>query len=83
IAVGLYYKKGETPLPVITLMETDAVAKRMVAIAREEGVPVMQKVPLARALYADGNVDQYIPSDLIEATAEVLRWLASLESEAD
>ncbi|NMU84183.1 EscU/YscU/HrcU family type III secretion system export apparatus switch protein, partial [Vibrio parahaemolyticus] len=55
----------------------------MVAIAKEEGVPVMQKVPLARALYADGNVDQYIPSDLIEATAEVLRWLASLESEAD
>ncbi len=82
IAVGLYYKKGETPpLPVITLMETDAVAKRMIAIAKEEGVPVMQKVPLARALYADGNVDQYIPSDLIEATAEVLRWLASLESD--
>ncbi|MCR9303239.1 SctU family type III secretion system export apparatus subunit VscU [Vibrio diabolicus] len=81
IAVGLYYKKCETPLPVITLMETDAVAKRMIAIAKEEGVPVMQKVPLARALYADGNVDQYIPSDLIEATAEVLRWLASLESD--
>ncbi|EGR2916370.1 EscU/YscU/HrcU family type III secretion system export apparatus switch protein [Vibrio parahaemolyticus] len=81
IAVGLYYKKDETPLPVITLMETDAMAKRMIAIAREEGVPVMQKVPLARALYADGNVDQYIPSELIEATAEVLRWLASLESD--
>ncbi|HBN6199818.1 SctU family type III secretion system export apparatus subunit VscU [Vibrio parahaemolyticus] len=81
IAVGLYYKKGETPLPVITLMETDAMAKRMIAIAREEGVPVMQKVPLARALYADGNVDQYIPSELIEATAEVLRWLVSLESD--
>ncbi|HIF5836393.1 TPA: SctU family type III secretion system export apparatus subunit VscU [Vibrio parahaemolyticus] len=81
IVVGLYYKKGETPLPVITLMETDAMAKRMIAIAREEGVPVMQKVPLARALYADGNVDQYIPSELIEATAEVLRWLASLESD--
>ncbi|EHZ2783203.1 SctU family type III secretion system export apparatus subunit VscU [Vibrio parahaemolyticus] len=81
ITVGLYYKKGETPLPVITLMETDAMAKRMIAIAREEGVPVMQKVPLARALYADGNVDQYIPSELIEATAEVLRWLASLESD--
>ncbi len=24
-------------------METDAMAKRMIAIAREEGVPVMQK----------------------------------------
>ena len=79
IAIGLYYKKGETPLPVITLKETDAMAKRMIAIAHEEGIPVMQKVPLARALYADGQLNQYIPGDLIEATAEILRWVASLE----
>ncbi|MEG0870437.1 MAG: EscU/YscU/HrcU family type III secretion system export apparatus switch protein, partial [Hafnia sp.] len=32
-------------------------------------------VPLARALYQDGFVDQYIPGELIEPTAEVLRWL--------
>ncbi|MDC5707122.1 type III secretion system export apparatus subunit SctU [Vibrio europaeus] len=80
IAIGLYYKKGETPLPIITLKETDAMAKRMIKIAQEEGVPVMQKVPLARALYADGQLDQYIPGDLIEATAEILRWVASLDS---
>jgi type III secretion protein U len=80
IAIGLYYKKGETPLPIITLKETDAVAKQMIKIAQEEGVPVMQKVPLARALYTDGHLDQYIPGDLIEATAEILRWVASLES---
>ncbi len=79
IAIGLYYKKGETPLPVITLKETDAMAKRMIALAREEGIPVMQKVPLARALYADGQLDQYIPGELIEATAEILRWVESLE----
>ncbi|AUI86219.1 EscU/YscU/HrcU family type III secretion system export apparatus switch protein [Vibrio azureus] len=81
IAVGLYYKRGETPLPMITLMETDAVAKRMIAIAREEGIPVMQKIPLARALFADGQIDQYIPGELIEATAEILRWVESLEQE--
>ncbi|MCG9577579.1 type III secretion system export apparatus subunit SctU [Vibrio europaeus] len=80
IAIGLYYKKGETPLPIITLKETDAMAKRMIKIAQEEGIPVMQKVPLARALYADGQLDQYIPGDLIEATAEILRWVASLDS---
>ncbi|NOI80706.1 EscU/YscU/HrcU family type III secretion system export apparatus switch protein [Vibrio tubiashii] len=80
IAIGLYYKKGETPLPIITLKETDAMAKRMIKFAQEEGIPVMQKVPLARALYADGQLDQYIPGDLIEATAEILRWVASLDS---
>ena len=55
------------------------MAKRMIAIAHEEGIPVMQKVPLARALHADGQLNQYIPGDLIEATAESLRWVASLE----
>ncbi|GEM75453.1 type III secretion system export apparatus subunit SctU [Vibrio sagamiensis] len=79
IAIGLYYKRDETPLPIITLMETDTVAKRMIAIAREEGIPVMQKIPLARALFADGETDQYIPGELIEATAEILRWVESLE----
>lgn len=79
IAIGLYYKKGETPLPIITFKETDTMAKRMTDIAQQEGIPVMQKVPLARALYLNGQLDQYIPSDLIEATAEILRWVASLE----
>lgn len=79
IAIGLYYKKNETPLPMIILKETDVVAKRMIAIAHEEGIPVMQQVPLARALYADGQLNQYIPGDLIEPTAEILRWISSLE----
>ena len=79
IAIGLYYKKGETPLPIITFKETNTMAKRMTEIAQQEGIPVMQRIPLARALYTDGQLDQYIPSDLIEATAEILRWVASLE----
>jgi type III secretion protein U len=39
----------------------------------------MQNAPLARALHEQAELDQYIPSDLIEAVAEVLRWVAQLE----
>jgi type III secretion protein U len=39
----------------------------------------MENVPLARALHEQSQVDQYIPSDLIEAVAEVLRWVAQLD----
>ncbi|GLX89411.1 type III secretion system export apparatus subunit SctU [Pseudomonas weihenstephanensis] len=82
IAIGIRYVRGETPLPLITLKYTDAQALRVRRMAEEEGIPVLQRIPLARALYQGGHVDQYIPADLIEPTAEVLRWLADLHREA-
>ena len=64
-----------------SLTDTDALAQRVRRIAEEEGIPVLQRLPLARALLRDGNVDQYIPADLIQATAEVLRWLESQQTD--
>ncbi|MDD0976386.1 type III secretion system export apparatus subunit SctU [Pseudomonas fontis] len=81
IAVGIRYQPGETPLPLVTLMYTDALALRVRQIAQEEGIPVLERVPLARALHSDGLVDQYIPAELIEPTAEVLRWLHSQQKQ--
>jgi len=81
IAIGLYYEKGETPLPVITFKETDAIAKQLIKVAQEENIPVLQRVPLARALYHDGHLDQYIPTELIEPVAEVLRWVDALSDD--
>ena len=49
--------------------------RRMIEIAREKGIPAMQNAPLARALNEDGDIDRYIPSELIEPVAEVLRWM--------
>jgi type III secretion protein U len=81
VAIAVFYDKEKTPLPVITAMGTDAIARRMVAAATEAGVPVMQNVPLARALLETGALDQYIPSDLIEPFAEILRALQALAAE--
>ena len=78
IAVALEYREGETPLPVVLAKGERLMAARIVEIARREGIPIMENVPLAHALYADAQVDQYIPSDLIGAVAEVLRWVAQL-----
>ena len=72
-AVALYYDDDKTPLPIVLAKGADLIAKRMIEIAREEGIPVMQNIPLARALYANAQLDQYIPSDLLEPVAEVLR----------
>ena len=79
VAVGIYYEPGKVDLPVITIMGTDEVAQRIKSIARDEGIPMMENVPLARALLADSEVGGYIPSDLIEPVAEVLKWVKDLE----
>jgi type III secretion protein U len=80
-AVALDYEQGRTPLPVILAKGEGPRALRMMEVAREAGIPIMRNVPLARALYHNGEENGYIPRDLIGPVAEVLRWVQSLESE--
>jgi type III secretion protein U len=78
IAIAILYDE-ETPLPMIIAKGEGFLAQRMIAIAKEEGIPIMQNIPLARSLHAEAPVDQYIPTSLIEPVAEVLRWLQTLQ----
>lgn len=79
LAVALRYDEDETPLPLILAMGEGALAQRMMEAAREAGVPVMQNIPLARALTAQGEAGQFIPSELVEPVAEVLRLLQQFD----
>jgi type III secretion protein U len=80
LAVALYYDSEETPLPVVLAKGEGALAERMMEAAREAGVPVMQNIPLARSLTAQAQVGQYIPSELVEPVAELLRLLQQLDA---
>lgn len=75
LAIAIHYHEADNALPTVLAKGEDHLAKRMIAAAREEGIPVMQNIPLARAIYAGVPVDHYIPKDLIEPMAEVLRWV--------
>ncbi|MEJ1965590.1 MAG: type III secretion system export apparatus subunit SctU [Gammaproteobacteria bacterium] len=83
VAVALYYDDEETPLPVVLAKGTDLVAQRIIQIAREEGIPVMQNIPLARALNERAQIDQYVPSELLEPIAEVLRLVRQLAAQRE
>lgn len=78
LAIAIRYAEEETPLPVVLAKGSGALAERMMAAAREANVPIMQNIPLARALMEHADVDQYIPSDLVEPVAEVLRLVRDL-----
>ncbi len=78
IAIALHYDDEKTPLPMVLAKGTDLVARRIIEIAHEEGIPVMQNIPLARALNEHAQVDQYVPTELLEPVAEVLRVVRQL-----
>lgn len=81
LAVALHYEEGETPLPVVLAMGEGVLAERMRQAARDAGVPVMQNIPLARALTEQSTAGQYIPSELVEPVAELLLLLRRLVAE--
>ena len=82
LAIAIVYDEQSTPLPMVTAKGEGALAERMIAAAREAGVPVMQDIPLAHALFAQSSIDQYIPGDLIEPVAAVLRLVRQLRAGA-
>ena len=73
LAIGLHYNQGKTPLPMVTVKGRGGLAQFIIKIAEKEGIPVLENVPLAHALY-DLNITDFIPGELIEPVAEVFRW---------
>jgi flagellar biosynthetic protein FlhB len=70
-AVALRYTRA-LAAPQVVAKGVDAVAHRIMAVARENGVEVVQDPPLARSLYAAVEVGQLIPAEAFAAVAEIL-----------
>lgn len=78
LAIGIRYKPDEAPLPKVVVSGADRIAKIIRDTALSEGIPIMENIPLARSLYANVKVEEYIPVDLVEPVAEVLKWVKAL-----
>ncbi len=81
-AVAIDYEQGKTRLPVIVAKGQGEMARRMIEAAREEKIPVMRQPALARALFAEGTEDSFVPSDLLIQVAEVLKVVAKLREDS-
>jgi flagellar biosynthesis protein FlhB len=77
-AVALKYDEASMGAPRVVAKGVDLMAMRIRDVAKEAGVPVLQAPPLARALYAHGEIDQEIPTALFSAVAQVLAWVFQL-----
>lgn len=79
LAVGIRYNADEAPLPRICALGSGHTAKIIRETALELGIPVLEDVPLARALYANGRLEDFVPEDFLEPVAEILKWAKRLE----
>ena len=79
LAVGIRYKVEEAPLPRICALGAGPIAKIIRETALAEGIPIMEDRPLARALYAKGKLEDFIPDSLIEPVAEILKWAKQIQ----
>jgi type III secretion protein U len=81
VAVALHYDPLETPIPMVVAKGEGEVARAIRQAAEEAGVPIYRDVSLARALQGNTPINDYIPDDLIEAVAQVLRWVERMKQQ--
>ena len=78
IAVALRYDTDKDKAPLVIAKGADLVANRIKDIARENNVPIMENVELARAMYKKVEVGEYVPVELYKAVAEILALVYQL-----
>jgi flagellar biosynthetic protein FlhB len=79
-AIALKYDRETMTAPIVVAKGQGHVALRIRQIAREAGVPILERKPLARALFASAEVGATIPHELFRAVAEVLAYVFRLRN---
>ncbi|TCU59187.1 flagellar biosynthetic protein FlhB [Bradyrhizobium sp. R2.2-H] len=77
-SVALSYERGMSA-PICVAKGVDNLAFKIREIAREHDIPIVENVPLARALYATVDIDQEIPTEHYHAVAEVIGYVMRLK----
>jgi flagellar biosynthetic protein FlhB len=77
-AIALKYDADAMHAPKVVAKGQDLIAKRIREIAIEHGIPIVERKPLARALYKLVEVGQEIPEQFYAAVAEILAYVYEL-----
>jgi flagellar biosynthetic protein FlhB len=64
--------------PVCVAKGADNIALKIREVAREHDIPIVENVPLARALYSTVEIDDEIPVEHYHAVAEVIGYVMGL-----
>lgn len=78
ISVALAYNRDKMGAPRVVAKGADKLAFKIREIAKAHHVPIVENVPVARALHKI-NLDTEIPEDLFKAVAEILAYVYNIK----
>lgn len=81
-ACALKYDRSVAEAPVLIAKGADYVAAKIKEVAKDNAIPIVENKPLARMLYYNVDLDQEIPEELYQMTAEVLAYVYGLKNQA-
>ncbi|MBI3525184.1 MAG: flagellar type III secretion system protein FlhB [Betaproteobacteria bacterium] len=77
-AVALKYDSSNMGAPQVVAKGMNLIAQKIREVAAENGVPLLEAPPLARALYRHSDIGDQIPAALYTAVAEVMAYVYQL-----
>lgn len=72
ISIAIRYEREKDSAPIVVAKGADFLAMKIREIAKENDIPMIENVPLARMLYKKVEIDQEVPSEMYQSIAEVL-----------
>ena len=81
-AVALKYDPDVSDAPLVIAKGADHLAQQIIKVAKEHGVAVVERKPVARYLYANVKEGQPIPFEMFQAVAEILNFIRTLGDRA-
>ncbi|NUQ61011.1 MAG: flagellar biosynthesis protein FlhB [Pirellulales bacterium] len=79
LAVAIQWDPKTMAAPIVVAKGAGTLAQRIRKLALEHGIPIVEKKPLAQALYREVEVNHPIPQDKFAAIAEILAYVYQLK----
>ena len=79
LSIAIQYDPVEMAAPIVVAKGAGVIAKRIRQLALENNIPVVERKPLAQALFREVDINQPVPADKYAAVAEVLAYVYALK----
>jgi flagellar biosynthetic protein FlhB len=79
LAIAIEYDAAKMAAPVVVAKGAGLIAQRIRKLALDSGIPIVERKPLAQALYKQVDVNRPIPDTMYAAVAEVLAYVYQLK----
>lgn len=79
LAVAIQYDPDTMQAPIVVAKGAGVLAQQIRRLALEHNIPILERKPLAQALYANVDVNKPIPPEQYAAVAEILRYVYQLQ----